>query len=397
MFLRFTIIIIFILSMAACAAPPSNIPSGENAPGSDPPASPTPGVYTPTPPIVGASGDLWIAFIGRDSNVWVMNRETGLSEQITFDAAPHRMGSSTEATIVEYWYPRWSSGGRFLAYRQDIGRPHSQGYNYFHQLIVQDMETGQASTVVYHPVIGFAWEPGTHRMAYAPPINESYWQSRGSPNMEAARGIWVYDADTGEQYELVPPERGYTLAMPKWSPDGRYLSFDEVLYMEGRGSFAYYDLTEGTYTSWEEVIGSYTWSAESKTLAYDKLPYLAERNERIWLRDLGDSEQAISPEYKGGYAYNPAFSPDGKYLAYLADLDGIEGMNMTLILVDSRGGNPREIGAFQQVQNLTWAPRGEKLYFFAGHYQDEKVYEVDARDGSVKEIVEGKDADIVVK
>jgi hypothetical protein len=418
MFWRFTIVIIIVLSMAACAAPPSNIPTGANPPGANPPGGIPPGADYPTPyiepwltetprqvltpivepPAVEANKDVWISFIGRDSNIWVLNLETGVSEQITYDAVNFQTSSpQTNPTIVEYWNPRWSSDGRFLAYRQDIGRPHAQGYNYSHQLIVQDMETGQASTVVYHPVIGFAWEPGSHRLAYAPPINEAYWQSRGQPNVDAARGIWVYDADSGEQYELVPPARGYTLAMPKWSHDGRYIAFDEVLYMEGRGSFAYYDLKEMAYSSWEEVIGSYSWSADGTALAYDKLAYIAERNERIWLRELDGSEQAISPDYRDGYAYNPAFSPNGKQLAYLADLDGMEGMGVTLIISGADGANPNEIGVFEQLYQLTWSSNGEKLYFFAGQYQEEKVYEVDVRDGSVQLLAEGKDLDVVLK
>jgi Tol biopolymer transport system component len=307
------------------------------------------------------------------------------------------MGSSADMYIIEYWYPRWSSDGRFLAFRQDTGRPHSEGYNYVHQLIVQDMDSGEVSTVVYHPVIGFAWEPGTHRLAYAPPINEDYWQSRGKPNMDAAHGIWVYDAETREQYELVPPVRGYTLAMPKWSHDGRYISFDEVLYMEGRGYFAYYDMTEGTYTSWDEVIGSYSWSAYGNTLAYDRLSYVAERNERIWLRELGSGERVISPEYRDGYAYSPAFSPDGKYLAFLADLDGLNGTGVTLIVSGADGADPKEIGVFEQLYHLTWSPNGRKLYFVVGQYQEEKVYEVNAVDGTVQVLVDGKDSDVVLK
>jgi Tol biopolymer transport system component len=417
MFWRCTIMILIILAMAACAAPPSNIPPGINQPEENPPASstqpaenyPTPYIepwLTETPPqvitpvvepkIIDPNKDVWIAYIGYDSNVWVLNRGTGVSEQITFDAAPYRMGSSAE-TILEYWRPRWSSDGRFLAFQQDTGRPQAQGYNYSHQLLVMDLEMGEFSTVVYHPVLGFGWQPGTHRLAYAPPVAETYWEGRGGPNMEAARGIWEYDADTGEQYELVPPERGYTLVMPKWSHDGRYISFDEVLYMEGRGYFAYYNLLESKYVSWDEVIGGYDWSADSKSLAYDKLAYIAERNERIWLRELDGSERVVSPEYIDGYAYNPAFSPDGKYLAYLADLDGMDGMGVTLIISGADGAEPREIGVFEQIYHLTWSPNGEKLYFFAGQYQEEKVYEVGPRDGSVQVLAEGKDSDVVVK
>ena len=56
-----------------------------------------------------------------------------------------------------------------------------------------------------------------------------------------ATGISAIDLDTGETSLLVEPENGYTLILPTWSPDGRFISFDELIYMEGRGPFAYYD------------------------------------------------------------------------------------------------------------------------------------------------------------
>jgi Tol biopolymer transport system component len=412
MFWRFTILNFILLSAAACTAPPTGLP-----PESNPLVSPTatdyptpylepwltetpPQVLTPIvePPAVEANKDVWISYIGRESNIWVLNRETGVSEQITYDAVTFQTATpQTNPTIVEYWNPRWSSDGRFLAYRQDIGKPHTQGYTFFHQLLVHDMETGQIATVVNHPVHGITWEPGTHRLAYGPPISEAYWEGRGGHNQVAARGIWVYDANTGQQSELVPPERGYSLVAPKWSPDGRYISFDEVLYMEGRGYFGYYDLLEEKYTSWEDVIGGYSWSADGNTLAYDRLAYVAERNERIWVRELGAVERGISPEYRDGYAYNPAFSPGGNYLAYLADLDGLDGMGVTLIIAGADGADPREIGVFEQLYHLTWSPNGRKLYFVAGQYQEEKVYEVNAVGGTVQVLVDGKDSDVVLK
>ena len=53
--------------------------------------------------------------------------------------------------------------------------------------------------------------------------------------------LFLVDAATGARFALTTdasPQRQYL--QPVWSPDGFFLGFDEVLYMEGRGNFAYH-------------------------------------------------------------------------------------------------------------------------------------------------------------
>ena len=64
--------------------------------------------------------------------------------------------------------------------------------------------------------------------------------------------------DSGESSELVKAERGVALYTPIWSPDGRYLGFDELVYMEGRGPFAYYDFEGGQYVAWRTPLARMT-------------------------------------------------------------------------------------------------------------------------------------------
>jgi hypothetical protein len=81
-------------------------------------------------------------------------------------------------------------------------------------------------------------------LAYIPELEGEYFTTRGDkPDSTYAKGIIGFEVDSGETVELVKPERGYALYGPVWSPDGRFLSFNELLYMEGRGPFAYYDFS----------------------------------------------------------------------------------------------------------------------------------------------------------
>ena len=55
-----------------------------------------------------------------------------------------------------------------------------------------------------------------------------YFLTRGQPDAALATGIRAIDMDSEETLELVTPERGYALYGPDWSPDGRFLAFEEI-------------------------------------------------------------------------------------------------------------------------------------------------------------------------
>ena len=119
---------------------------------------------------------------------------------------------------------------------------------------------------------GFSWRPGTHIISYSLMTDPNYFTARGAVDESLAKGILGFDVDTMQAMELVPPQ-GYSLIWPHWSPDGRFVGFDEILYMEGRGNFAYYDFEDQEYISWKRPIGSYQWSQDGENLVYDYLTY----------------------------------------------------------------------------------------------------------------------------
>lgn len=337
-----------------------------------------------------------IAYIAADGNVWVLNRASGEMRQITTDATPETPGGNQQDTRIDYLNPAISSDGLFVAYRRDVGTPVESGSQYQFSLQVYNFETDESRQITDQYPVGLAWKPGTHLLAYGLPVNDNYFNFRGEkPNADYATGIWVVDAEGGEPYEFVKPERGYTLLAPKWSPDGRFLSFDEVLYMEGRGPFAYYDTTNQEYIAWDEPIGNYSWSPDAFQIAYDRLTYVASGEERIFLKEIPNGEERLfSGEIERDYAFQPVFSPQGDRIAYLSGTVNLEDNIYTLIVQDFAGGAPVVLGEYKSVMGLSWSPDGQHLVLSSGSYDAQQVYEVSASDGSSRVLAQGREPSV---
>ncbi len=322
------------LILAACAAPaapttPAPAPTYTPAPIAVTPEMETPATRAPEPAATGTATrptpepqpvenmSLTVAYIGLDGNLWLTETSGSTPRQMTSDAAQPETGGD----IISYSFPMISSDGRFIAVRRDAGVPISEGVRYQFGLWVYDTDTGESRPVYEDPdspPAGFDWKPGTHLLAYGIGADPNYFIARGKPDAALSTGIYAADLDSGESSLLVAPVKGYSLILPAWSPDGRFLSFDELIYMEGRGPFAYYDFEARQVIAWDEPLGNYDWSPDSSQIAYDRLSYTATGTERIFTRPrLDGDEEQVSPEPDQGYAFYPVFSPDGRQIAYL--------------------------------------------------------------------------------
>ena len=358
--------------------------------------TPTPQVEaTPTetqPPVSG-----WVAFIGMDGNVELVERSSGETRQITSDAVPF---TSDDSNIpVRYCCLQWSSDGNYLSYmREEVVPTENNAYDSNYTFLLYDLPVGSSRVIIPDQnVLGYEWQPGTHSIAYGLPVELDYWISRTSVRAESAHGIQLMDVDTGETHELVPPERGYTLGMPRWSPDGRFLSFDEIQYMEGRGIISYFDMMKNEYVSREDqILGSYDWSPDGEQLAYDKIDYRAQGGERIWLSPRDDGQEtAISPAYEPpAYAFSPAFSPDGEKIAFLVNHSGLDVENyvFNVMVMDATGSTPVDYGIFEQVWQLHWTSDGNFLIFSAGPTDQKLVIEVNLAENSYRQLAQGSEA-----
>jgi Tol biopolymer transport system component len=399
---------ILILSLAACATPAAVItstPSLETPlPQTPEPQIPTatattqPPTQTPQLPTATSTLEVLIpvenlgltfTYIGADGNLWIADPSGGQPRQITTDASPIESGGD----VVSYYFPSISDDGRYIAARRDAGVPVAEGIQYQFGLWVYDVETGESQALFEDPDIppaGFDWKPGTHLLAYGLGTELDYFLARGEPDPALATGIFSADLDSGETSLLVSPENGLTLILPVWSQDGNFLSFDEVIYMEGRGPFAYYDFKAGQYISWDEPLGVYDWSPDASTLAYDRLTYTATGTERIFTHPRVDgAEQQVSADPEVGYTFHPVYSPDGTQLAYFINEGGPDSMLSTLVVQDLSTGETRQLGTYESAWYLEWSSGGNALVFSAGPYPDQQVIGYDLVHDEAVVLVEG--------
>lgn len=333
---------------------------------------------------------LTFVYIGRDGNLWLADAAGGPPRQLSNDAAAQETG----AEVISYYFPRISPDGRYVAVRRDAGVPVPEGLSYTFGLWVYDTESGETRPVYEdsdQPPAGFDWKPGSHLLAYGVGSDPNYFTLRGSkPDPALTTGIFAVDLDTGETSLLVAPENGYSLLLPAWSPDGRFLSFDELVYMEGRGPFAYYDFAAQGYFPWNETLGEYDWSPDGEQLVYDRLSYAPGGTERIFRRARqGGVEEQLSPERERGYAFLPVYSPDGLQIAYLVNKAGPEYMQDTLVVQELATGEVRELGDYESVWHLEWSGDGKVLIFSAGPYDAQQIYAYDLQRGEAVALAEG--------
>ena len=98
-----------------------------------------------------------------------------------------------------------------------------------------------------------------------------------------------------------------------------------------------------------------------------------------------------------GFDGNPVYSPDGKYIAYHAQLTpGYEADKWRVMLYDRAAGKSENLSeAFDRsATNLAWSPNGKTIYFLAEDETEQPVYAMAATVGATpKKIVNGFNAE----
>ncbi len=270
--------------------------------------------------------------------------------------------------------PRWSPDGRYLAFVSERGEKS--------QLFVAPLGGGEARQVTKRKwgISGPAWSPDGTRVAFTArtgrftPPNERKGAEKAAPIVlrdlrykldgigffdRRRTHIFVADIDSGEQNQLTRGD--YFDDHPAWSPNGRTIAF----------------------VSDRE----------------------RDRNQRQWRTDVWTVPAAGGHPRKltrsRGSAAHPAYSPDGKHVAYVGHEHGDEGVakNPHLMLVPARGGTPRSLSAstdrpvagwpFSLGQAISWTPNSRSVCFLAADRGTVAIYRAGLR-GDAEKLLDGE-------
>ncbi|OJX40896.1 MAG: hypothetical protein BGO78_12550 [Chloroflexi bacterium 44-23] len=342
----------------------------------------------PTPTDTPQPQPSWVAFIDLTGNVFLLNVNNAQVQVLTVDGSSPMI--SVDKSAVRYSDPAWSSDGRYLAVKRTEITQLSDQQQYTFGITVFDVITGTSSNLLPESQLSnFAWQPGTHVIAYSLMTDPAYFISRSAVDETLARGILAIDVDTGQVTELVKPQ-SYSLVRVQFSPDGRFVSFDEVIYMEGRGNFAYVELESGEYTSWERPLGNYDWSQDGETLVYDDLTYVSSGDERIYINDRFDEGEKVLVEAEDGYyASDPSFSADDDYVLFKVTEALVDDPPIILKTIQLSKNQIEDFFEERGIFDIHWSPDSEDVLVVVGPYEDPAIVLVNVYDGTSIALAKG--------
>jgi dipeptidyl aminopeptidase/acylaminoacyl peptidase len=188
---------------------------------------------------------------------------------------------------------------------------------------------------------------------------------------------------------------------PRWSPDGRYLSFTSSR-QEGRGSQVWLlDRRGGEAQRLTELRGgvsSYSWSPDSKRLVFlvtdpeadtaanrrpkpividryrfksDGDGYMERRRSHIYTFDIASkkTDTLTAGDFDDS---GPVWSPDGKTIAFTSKREGEDpdrSNNSDVYVIEAKAGaTPRRLTSWNGADSgpLEWSPDGQSLLYLQG-------------------------------
>jgi len=154
-----------------------------------------------------------------------------------------------------------------------------------------------------------------------------------------------------------------------------------------------YDSPDKPFDGAEQV----TWSPDSKSVVYSskKLKgkaYAFSTNTDLYRYDVATGETRNMTERHKGYDKSPAFSPDGRYLAWTSmPRDGYEADKTRLMVLDLASGKQTDYteGWDQLAASLSWSRDSKSVFFISDIHATEELYRLDLADGKISRLTDG--------
>jgi TolB protein len=128
-----------------------------------------------------------------------------------------------------------------------------------------------------------------------------------------------------------------------------------------------------------EPIISPAWSPDGKSLAYVSFE---SQKAVVWVQDLGTGERRVLANFRGSNSA-PAWSPDGRELAVTLSRDGPAQLHV----LPRGGGTPRRLTASSAIDTEpVYTPDGRTIYFVSDRGGGPQIYRVPAQGGAVDRV-----------
>lgn len=293
-------------------------------------------------------------------------------------------------------HPRWSPDGKFLAFLSE--RKEANGTEGKTQLYLLNRLGGEAQrlTETVQDVEDFAWSPDGKRLVLIlrdPSIEE----------LEAASKVKEKEKEEDGADKPTVPRK--PKAQRPWVIDRLYFKEDTVGYLDRRRTHLWvFDLASKRLT--QVSSGDYddtapAWSPDGKQLAFASnrskpdpdMTYAS----NIWVAAADNTDKGASPIQVTtglGGDHRPAWSPDGKWIAYSTRLDPkMFEYGSSHIAVSPASGGPARVLTLALDRNAVeprFAPDGKGIYFIVDDDGTQNLALVNLADGKMTRPIGGR-------
>ena len=144
-------------------------------------------------------------------------------------------------------------------------------------------------------------------------------------------------------------------------------------------------------------VESFAWSPDSKILVYTSrkktgMEYALSTNSDLYAYNLTTETTTNLTEGMMGYDTNPAFSPDGRYMAWLSmERDGYEADKNRLFIRDNATGQKTDLTSDWDytIEEFAWNRNGKNIWFIAYHQGVAPIFNMEIATHKVTTVAEG--------
>ena len=163
------------------------------------------------------------------------------------------------------------------------------------------------------------------------------------------RGLWIYDLSRRTLTPLTSP--GTEVNWPRWSPDGQKVAYAALRTGIQTAEMIRADGSSPAETLVRQAALPSSWAPDGRELA-------VVRDGSISMLDVAGNPPQLQPLATVPNSGWPAFSPDGRWLAFAGGTDETQ-----IYLQPYPGPGPRLQVSVHSAYSLAWNPNGREIFF----------------------------------